>query len=83
MSPCVNHLGKNNTRLTLKQQLMLISEDQTTDAREPENGVLTTDERLLKERACSNSLKDIVLTLIKVPIYTIIRYLLFWELYYG
>jgi hypothetical protein len=44
MSPCVNHLGKNNTRLTLKQQLMLISEDQTTDAREPENGVLTTDE---------------------------------------
>ena len=43
MSLCVNHLGKNNTRLTLKQQLMLISEDQTTNAREPEINSLKTD----------------------------------------
>jgi hypothetical protein len=44
MFPCVNHLGENNTRLTLKQQLMLTSEDQTANAREPENNLLKTDE---------------------------------------
>jgi hypothetical protein len=44
MPPCVNHLGKNNTRLTLKQQQMLTSEDQTANAREPENNILKTDE---------------------------------------
>jgi hypothetical protein len=42
MSPYVNHLGKNNTRLTLKQQLMWNSEDQTKNAREPENFSLKT-----------------------------------------
>jgi hypothetical protein len=45
MSPCVIHLGKNNTRLTLKQQLMLTSENQTANAREPEIDLLKTDER--------------------------------------
>ena len=44
MSPCVNQLGKNNTRLTLKQQLIWIGADQTTNAREPEKGGLKTDE---------------------------------------
>jgi len=44
MSLCVNHLGKNNTRLRLKQQLMLISEDQTTNACEPEMNLLKTNE---------------------------------------
>tara|TARA_R110002124_G_scaffold131168_3_gene293287 strand:- start:455 stop:637 length:183 start_codon:yes stop_codon:yes gene_type:complete len=44
MSLCVNHLGKNNTRLTLKQQLVLTSENQTANAREPENNSLKTDE---------------------------------------
>jgi hypothetical protein len=37
MFPCVNHLGKNNTRLTFKQQLVLTSVNQTANAREPEN----------------------------------------------
>ena len=45
MPPCVNHFGKNNTRLTLIQQLMLVSVDQTINAREPENDYLKTDER--------------------------------------
>ncbi len=45
MFPCVNHLGKNNTRLTLKQQLVLTSENQTANAREPEINSLKTDER--------------------------------------
>jgi hypothetical protein len=31
--------------LTLKQQLMFTSEDQTTNAREAENSLLKTDER--------------------------------------
>ena len=44
MSPCVNHLGKKYTRLNPKQQLMLISEDQTTNAREPENNSFKTVE---------------------------------------
>jgi len=44
MPPCVNHFGKNNTRLTLKQRLMLTSEDQTANAREPENNSLKTVE---------------------------------------
>jgi hypothetical protein len=44
MSLCVNHLGENNTRLNSKQQLMLTSEDQTTNAREPENNPLKTAE---------------------------------------
>ena len=44
MSPCVNHLGKNNTRLTLEQQLMLTSENQTANARELEINSLKTDE---------------------------------------
>ncbi|MFQ3251485.1 MAG: hypothetical protein ACI9O6_003335 [Glaciecola sp.] len=44
MFPCVNHLGKNNTRLNPKQQLMLTSENQTANAREPENNSLKTDE---------------------------------------
>jgi hypothetical protein len=43
MSLCVNHLGKNNTRLNSKQQPMLTSEDQTTNAREPESYFLKTD----------------------------------------
>jgi hypothetical protein len=33
-----------NTRLTLKQQLVLTSEDQITNAREPEINSLKTDE---------------------------------------
>jgi len=45
MSLCVNHLGKNNTRLALKQQLTLISVDQTANAREPEDNSLKIDER--------------------------------------
>ncbi|MFQ3251500.1 MAG: hypothetical protein ACI9O6_003350 [Glaciecola sp.] len=45
MSLCVNHLGKNNTRLNSKQQPMLTREDQTTNAREPEIHSLKTDER--------------------------------------
>tara|TARA_R110002049_G_scaffold300511_1_gene491434 strand:- start:860 stop:1003 length:144 start_codon:yes stop_codon:yes gene_type:complete len=45
MSLCVNHLGKNNTRLNSKQQSMLTSEDQTANAREPENNLLKTGER--------------------------------------
>jgi len=45
MSLCVNHLGKNNTRLNSKQQPMLTSENQTTNAREPEINSLKTDER--------------------------------------
>jgi hypothetical protein len=54
MSPCVNHLGKNNTRLTLKQQLMLTSEDQTANAREPEKDFFKNRwMRPLKERACA------------------------------
>ena len=44
MSPCVNHFGKNNTRLTLEQQLMLTSENQTVNARELEINSLKTDE---------------------------------------
>ena len=40
----VNHLGKNNTRLTLKQQQLLTSVDHTTNAREPDNNLLKTDE---------------------------------------
>jgi hypothetical protein len=44
MFPCVNHLGKNNTRLNSKQQSMLTSENQTANAREPENNSLKTDE---------------------------------------
>ena len=44
MSPRVNHFGKNNTRLTLKQQLMLSSETQTSNARELEINSLKTDE---------------------------------------
>ncbi len=44
MSPYVNHLGKNNTRLTLKQQLMLTGENQTLCAREPEINLLKTPE---------------------------------------
>jgi hypothetical protein len=43
MPPCVNHLGKNNTRLTLKKQLVLTSENQTTNAREHEKHTLKTD----------------------------------------
>jgi hypothetical protein len=43
MSPCVNHLGKNNTRLNSKQQLVLTSENQTANAREPEINSLKTD----------------------------------------
>jgi hypothetical protein len=45
MFPCDNHLGKNNTRLNSKQQPMLTSEDQTTNAREPETNSLKTVER--------------------------------------
>jgi hypothetical protein len=44
MSLCVNHFGKNNTRLNSKQQPMLTSEDQTANAREPENNSFKTDE---------------------------------------
>ena len=43
MPRCVNHFGKNNTRVTLKQQMMLNGGNQTTDAREPENNSLKTD----------------------------------------
>ena len=45
MSLYVNHLGKNNTRLTLKQQLIWIGEDQTANARESEKNLLKADER--------------------------------------
>jgi len=40
---CVNHSGENNTRLTLKQQLMLTGENQTLCAREPEESMIKTD----------------------------------------
>lgn len=42
MSLYVNHLGKNNTRLTPILQLMLTSVDQTANAREPENNPIKT-----------------------------------------
>ena len=44
MSPCVNHLGKNNNRLSPKQQPKLTSENQTANAREPEINSLKTVE---------------------------------------